>query len=436
MLTGAASGFTDAVTFAFADRDAGFFGLARVGRRPAARAARSACCSRAREPVEPGRRGRPRARDAGWDGSRLPGCVRDARAAASAGGRARRRRAGLRARVRGADAAAASESRRAGGMEGHERLCRVRGTTAGRPIDVPRPARALVGHAGLGRDRAHALARRLARRRAGVVLGACVRRGAATTPTRRLGRAARRRGRGARWTTRGSPTTYDGDGQQRRAGLELWVGEDDDYPRRGAGEVLCGSSVELGALRLDVAFFALDDRRPRGRRALRRAAARLNRRAASFDAGVEGALERAVAARAVVGHQARSGAPHCVWSKITKFEAILPLAQREVGATPSSADPASRCRSTSLQDGPAAVPERRHAPTNTSSPCSRERRCIVDQGGRGMARARRRCEDERGSRRRGSARRSGGSGCIVDVGPRRAVMPRPRGDWLLEGTRR
>ena len=39
-------GFTDAQTFAFADRDAGFFGLARAGVSQTARAARSACCSR------------------------------------------------------------------------------------------------------------------------------------------------------------------------------------------------------------------------------------------------------------------------------------------------------------------------------------------------------------------------------------------------------
>ena len=79
-------------------------------------------------------------------------------------------------------------------------------------------------------------------------------------------------------------TTYDADGHQRRAGLELWVGEEDDYPRRGAGQVLCGSSVELGQLRLDCAFFAWYARRPRGRRALRRAAPRLNllRRRASW----------------------------------------------------------------------------------------------------------------------------------------------------------
>jgi hypothetical protein len=49
-------------------------------------------------------------------------------------------------------------------------------------------------------------------------------------------------------------TTYDADGRQRRAGLELWV-DGDDHPLRGSGEVLCGSTLDLGALRLDCAFF-------------------------------------------------------------------------------------------------------------------------------------------------------------------------------------
>jgi hypothetical protein len=50
-------------------------------------------------------------------------------------------------------------------------------------------------------------------------------------------------------------TTYDGDGHQRRAGLELWMTEEEGYPVRAAGEVICGSSLDLGALQLDLAFF-------------------------------------------------------------------------------------------------------------------------------------------------------------------------------------
>jgi hypothetical protein len=49
-------------------------------------------------------------------------------------------------------------------------------------------------------------------------------------------------------------TTYDDEGRQRQAGLELWVDED-GYPRRAAGEIACGTSLDLGRLRLDCAFF-------------------------------------------------------------------------------------------------------------------------------------------------------------------------------------
>jgi hypothetical protein len=50
-------------------------------------------------------------------------------------------------------------------------------------------------------------------------------------------------------------TTYDDSGRQRRAGLELWERDDSEYPHRVAGEVVCGSTFDLGALRLDTAFF-------------------------------------------------------------------------------------------------------------------------------------------------------------------------------------
>ena len=49
-------------------------------------------------------------------------------------------------------------------------------------------------------------------------------------------------------------TTYDDAGRQRRANLELWVGAEDSYPRRATGEAVCGSTLELGELRLDCAF--------------------------------------------------------------------------------------------------------------------------------------------------------------------------------------
>jgi hypothetical protein len=48
-------------------------------------------------------------------------------------------------------------------------------------------------------------------------------------------------------------TGYDGDQHQRRAGLELWLDEESPA-RRAAGEVICGTSLDLGRLRLDCAF--------------------------------------------------------------------------------------------------------------------------------------------------------------------------------------
>jgi len=50
-------------------------------------------------------------------------------------------------------------------------------------------------------------------------------------------------------------TTYDGERRQRRAGLELWMDEQADHARRVGGEVLCGTTLELGEQRLDSAFF-------------------------------------------------------------------------------------------------------------------------------------------------------------------------------------
>ncbi len=48
-------------------------------------------------------------------------------------------------------------------------------------------------------------------------------------------------------------TTFDADGRQRRAALELWLDEEGP-PRRASGEVVCGTTLDLGRLRLDCAF--------------------------------------------------------------------------------------------------------------------------------------------------------------------------------------
>lgn len=50
-------------------------------------------------------------------------------------------------------------------------------------------------------------------------------------------------------------TTYDSEGRQRHSGLELYETDDAPYARRAAGEVACGTTLDLGRLRLDCAFF-------------------------------------------------------------------------------------------------------------------------------------------------------------------------------------
>jgi hypothetical protein len=50
-------------------------------------------------------------------------------------------------------------------------------------------------------------------------------------------------------------TIHDDHDRQRRAGLELWPTEAAEYPLRAAGEAICGTTLELGRLQLDAAFF-------------------------------------------------------------------------------------------------------------------------------------------------------------------------------------
>ena len=49
-------------------------------------------------------------------------------------------------------------------------------------------------------------------------------------------------------------TVYDGDGRQRSAGLELWLPAE-DFPRRGSGSAIAGSSLELDGVTVHAAVF-------------------------------------------------------------------------------------------------------------------------------------------------------------------------------------
>jgi hypothetical protein len=49
-------------------------------------------------------------------------------------------------------------------------------------------------------------------------------------------------------------TVYDSGGRQRSAGLELWL-PGEEYPRRGSGLVIAGSSLDLDGLQVHAAVF-------------------------------------------------------------------------------------------------------------------------------------------------------------------------------------
>jgi len=60
-------------------------------------------------------------------------------------------------------------------------------------------------------------------------------------------------------------TVYDGEGRQRSAGLELWLPEV-ELPRRGAGTVIAGSSLQLEGIDVHAAVFGwrMEDREGAG----------------------------------------------------------------------------------------------------------------------------------------------------------------------------
>ena len=141
-------------------------------------------------------------------------------------------------------------------MEGYEQLCRVRGTMAGRAVDGLGQRGHSWGNPDWDKIALTRVGERVVRRRLRVgALGGALGQGVLARRRGDLGRASSTaRGRCSVDEPRLSTTT-DAAGRQIRAGLEFWLDKDDDYPTRGLGEVVTGSTLELGALRLDVAFF-------------------------------------------------------------------------------------------------------------------------------------------------------------------------------------
>ena len=145
---------------------------------------------------------------------------------------------------------------RAGGMQGYEQLCRVRGTVGGRQVD----ALGQRGHSWGAPDWSKIAQTRTVSAWLDTETAVML---AAVRPSSAKHHAdeavAATLVLGGDPVRVGDPllsTTFDGEGRQRHAGLELWVDPEGGYPHRAAGEVLCGTTLDLGRLRLDAAFFA------------------------------------------------------------------------------------------------------------------------------------------------------------------------------------
>jgi len=270
------AGFSDAVTYAFGDLDAQLFGVARVGLSPSqdatTQASGLAVLFSGFEPVAVRAAG-GLAVDAevGWDAVDAAGVTSVARSPLESWDVAfvsDDERSGFRLRFEALSPAGAlaadAPAAVAGGMEGYEQLCRVtgvatvrgeergvsclgqRGHSWGTP-DWERIALARSVSAWLEEDLALsviAIRPAKAKSHAGEALAASLftaldedgTLAAITIPEVRLS------------------TTTDAEGRQRRASVELFLDEDDPG-HRAAGEVLCGTSLDLGRLRLDCSFF-------------------------------------------------------------------------------------------------------------------------------------------------------------------------------------
>jgi hypothetical protein len=269
------------VTFAFGDPDAELYGLARIGVSPredgdGAAGSALAVLFSGREPVAALARGGLEAPDgADWTAIALGGLSASvveplrhwtvSMAGAEHGFELRFEALGPPAELGEGDAVA-----RAGGMAGYEQVCAVSGTVhaGGRAREL----RCLGqrGHSWGEPDWSRIEAARTvaAWPAEGSRLALTTVRPQGATHAQEPVWAALLDADGTRRIAEPRlTTTYDAEGRQRRAGLELWLHDDDGHPHRGSGELLCGSTLDLGQLRLDCAFFRwrLDGRAGVGR---------------------------------------------------------------------------------------------------------------------------------------------------------------------------
>jgi hypothetical protein len=251
-------GDTDAVTFSWGDAGAGLYGLARVATGLSADGAEQpsalAVMFSGHEPLGAVAVAGPDAPESVSASVEEPLQRWTVRGAGSLGFDLE-----FTATTPSAELGSREKAAKAGGLQGYEQLCRVSGT-----VRVEGRSRTVNG---LG-QRGHAWGNpdwdKIALTRtvgawledgSGFVIGAVRPEGVPTHAEEAIWAAALDGERARIVDEARLSTTTDEAGRQIRAGLELWVGKDDDYPLRGTGEVVAGSTLELGALRLDVAFF-------------------------------------------------------------------------------------------------------------------------------------------------------------------------------------
>jgi hypothetical protein len=255
--------FSDAVTFAFGDPRAEVYGLARLGLSGQRSGSALALLFSGREPVAVLAQGGVPV-DAGFEDLSVAGLSARIEEPlrrwtvdfeAAGGGFS----LGFEALAAPAELAGGEPAARAGGMAGYEQLCRVQGTVRAGGRSLPVGCFGQRGHVWGQPDWERMDSTRTVAAwledGTGVSLVAVRPAGASDHAAESVWAALLGPAGALRVDDPRLSTTYDEEGRQRRAGLELWVGEDDAYPRRAAGEALCGSTLDLGQLRLECAFF-------------------------------------------------------------------------------------------------------------------------------------------------------------------------------------
>lgn len=157
------------------------------------------------------------------------------------------------------EAASAPADLAVGDMEGYDQICRVTGTVTVDGTAVAVSGLGQRGHAWGAPDWSRleltrTVAAWLDDGSTGVVVSAARPAGATAHADETVAAAVVEAGEPVAVDDPRLSTTYDGEGRQRRAGLELWICDEDDYPLRASGEAICGSTLDLGSLRLDLAF--------------------------------------------------------------------------------------------------------------------------------------------------------------------------------------